>query len=272
MKNSAMIATGIASAILCGCGGDSGEGSTGIVLNESLKGLESTPELTTVTSGVVSLNSLVKGSVLDGGVDRWQFISDISGDVLLTLSSSAEDLDLAVSGNTVQETSDSFSSDEWIIFAASAGESYELQVDSYTGEGNYELEVAVPNRESFGLNGTEFLYEISSAGVENCDGDERSYNSTYYVVIDWSRGRLGSGDERVAFDGVSGTQVTINYSEEESEPEFDSSYEYSGTTVLNVNEETGILSGTDDWSSVEIDDGDISNCSYKETLSGVILL
>lgn len=276
MNKLSIIATGILATTLMGCGGESGSTSgsatsTGIALDASLKGPASTPELATVTSGTVYLNSLIQSEIVQDGVERWTFASEADGDVLLALSSSAEDLDLAVDGNSVSEESTSDSSREWIIFRADSGESYQLEVESWYGDGPYELQVTTPNRESVGLSENEYLYEINAMVDSECDGSERSYTYSYNMIVNWTEGYIRTSD-KTNFTSVDGTQVTITYSESENEPEYDYSYEMSGSVTFTVDLESGEVSGTDIWSDSEEEDGDVAECNYQEALSGRILL
>ena len=272
MNKLSIIATGVLTTTLIGCGGEDGStASTGIALDASLKGPASTPELVTVTSGTVYLNSLIQSEIAEDGVERWTFVSEADGEVLLALSSSAEDLDLAVDGNSVSDDSTSDSSQEWIIFQAASGENYQLEVESWYGNGPYELQVTTPNRESVGLSENEYLYEVNATVESECDGSERTYTNSYNMIVNWAQGYIRTED-RTNFTSVDGNQVTITYSESDSEPEYDYSYEMSGSVTLNVNESSGEISGMDIWSDAEETGGSRIECNYEETLSGVILL
>ena len=273
MNKLSIIATGILTTTLVGCGGEDGStASTGIALDASLKGPASTPELVTVTSGDVYLNSLIQSEIAEDGVERWIFVSEDDGEVLLALSSSAEDLDLAVDGSSVSEKSTSESSQEWIIFQAASGENYQLEVQSWYGDGSYELQVTTPNRESVGLSENEYLYKLVATIEGECDGSSRYYTNSYNMIVNWAQGYIRTKD-RTNFTSVDGNQVTITYSESDSDPEYGYSYELSGSVTLNVDESSGEISGTDIWSEVEGYDGTITDeCSYEEILSGEILL
>lgn len=267
MKYSVLV-TAIVVAALTGCGGDSGgSDSTGITINESLKGQATAPELTDVTSGSVSLNSLVKGSLEDGGEDVWTFTAEVDGEVMLVLSSSASDFDLSVNGNTVSEEGDGAGSDETIFFTATAGSSYQLTVSSYEGAGAYELAVTVPNRESAGLTGDEYLVRYHADVESDCDGSSEDYSYTYYVTANWSKGYLYYSGDKESFDDVDGTTVTVEYSDSGV------GYSMSGTVIFTVNTETGAVTGTDNWNEeINYGGGDIDSCVYQEVITGQIIL
>lgn len=271
MKTFLKCIAGMTVVAISGCGGDSsGKGPTGIVINDSLKGPESTPELTTVTSGVVNLNSLIMSDILDDGTESWTFQSTSNDKVILVLQSGVEDLDLTVSGNTVFESSSGFDSNETIIFDAKVGENYSITVDSYVGAGSYELQVASVNRESAGLGTDEYLVSFSVASESECDSGASTSEYEYLETINWAAGYIGTGDNQEYYDSVNGETLTFSFSYSESESDY--SYSSNGSLTITVEPETGDVTGFASGSTSEDDEGDIDNCTYSESIEGSIVI
>ena len=271
MKAFSKITTGIAIAVLSGCGGESGgREPAGIIIDDSLKGPESTPELTTVTSGVVNLNSLIMSDILDDGTESWTFQSTSNDKVILVLQSGVEDLDLTVSGNTVSESSSGFDSNEMIIFDAKVGENYSITVDSYAGAGSYELQVVSVNRESVGLGTDEYLVSFSVASESECDSGASISEYEYLETMNWAAGYIGTGDNQEYYDSVNGTTLTFSFSYSESESDY--SYSSDGSLTITVEPETGDVTGFASGSTSENLYGDIDNCTYSETIEANIVL
>ncbi len=271
MNKLSLITTGLLTSALVACGGDSGGGSgTDIVISESLKGAESAPELTSVTSGSVSLNSRVTGFLVEDGSVDWTFSHSEDTDVLLVLNSDADDFDLSVSGNTVFESSEGATSFEVILFDAEAGLNYNLEVSSFWGDGNYQLDVTVPNRETVGLDTDEFLVVYEADVLGDCDGYVEDYEYRYFAIVNWADGYTLKEGEKNSFDQADGNTVVVKYSESESDGS--ASYKLSGQTTFTVNTETGSITGTDVWSDEYNDEDYSESCSYTETLTGQIVL
>lgn len=271
MKTFLKCVAGMTVAAISGCGGDSsGKGPTGIAINDSLKGPESRPELTTVTSGTVYLNSLITSDIVDDGVEYWNFQSSSNESVILVLRSEAEDLDLTLSGNTVFDSSSGFDSNEMIIFDAEIDEGYSITVDSFTGAGSYELEVASLNRESAGLETDEYLVSFNIDFESECDSGTYSRSYEYLETLNWSAGYIGRGEEREYYDSVDGATLTFSFSYSESEPDY--SYTSSGSLTIIVDPQTGDFTGVASGLTSEDYDGDIDNCTYNESIEGSIVI
>ncbi len=160
------------------------------------------PELTEVDwvsdyQGVAE-NYKVSGEV-DTIVPRPMSLS-VSSDMMVAiiLSSEARDANLYLEdemGN-FELSSESDSSDEFLLLNAKVGVNYFIEVRSETGEGSFELTIVPPSREALGLSNTDVVFYAEGEGVEHClseDGveyDEYHNNEIYQYVYDTQQASL----------------------------------------------------------------------------------
>lgn len=261
-------------AALSGCGGSDDSGiNTGIQISTSLKGLSVEPELSAVNAegiGGLTLNSEVSGFIADQDMVSFSYDATSSGLVVVSLTSTADDLDLTVRGGQGSIDSSSLDSNEIIVFDAINGSDYSVIIDSYEGEGNYTLKVVRANRETLDLSENEYLASLNESELRDCGSFTSNESTDYFLVFNWTNGYLGKDDGKTKFTSSEENTIVIEYSESESEEDY--SYSYEGTLTVTVDPNTGVISGTDIWSDVENDQGDIAECSYETTLSGQIEL
>lgn len=264
----------LSAVVLSGCGGSDDSGiNTGIQVSTSLKGLSVEPELSAVNAGGIdglTLNSEVSGFIADQDVVSFSYDAISSGLVVVTLTSAADDLDLTV--RTGQGSVDSSNSDsnEMVVFDANDGADYSVIVDSYEGEGDYTLKLVRANRETLSLSDNEYLASIYEEESRDCGSFTSYEENDYFIVFNWSNGYLGKDDGKTKFTSSESNTVVIEYSESESAEDY--SYSYEGILNVTVDPNTGVITGTDIWSDIEDDEGDITECSYEATLSGQIEL
>jgi hypothetical protein len=263
-----------AAAALSGCGGsDDSSTNTGIQVSTSLKGLSVEPELNAVNAEVVdglTLNSEVSGFIADQDMVSFSYDATSSGLVIVSLVSAADDLDLTVRSGQGSVDSSNLDSNEMIVFDAVSGSNYSIIIDSYEGEGDYTLKVVRANRETLELSDNEYLASLNENEFGDCGSYTTSDSNDYFIVFNWTNGYLGKDDGKTKFTSSEENTIVIEYSESESEEDY--SYSYEGTLTVTVDPDTGVISGTDIWSDVENDQGDITECSYETTLSGQVEL
>jgi hypothetical protein len=274
MKKGIILA--LASLGLIACGGEDEKSTPNINAEFSLgiKGTEQEPALTNanVSEGdSISLNSISSGYVANGNTIRLSYSASQSGLAVLFLSSLAEDLDISISGANIN-TLESASSDsnEVIIFQAEAGVTYNIEVSSYEGSGNYQLKLVEPNRSSFGLNQNEYLVSTTENQVETCTTNSGSetynYSSVYHEIINWNDGYVSSltSPRRYDFSSVNGDSFTVNFANSSTDYSYSSSYTYT------ANFSTGAITGTA-WGQTTYSNP-TETCVFNASFSGSITL
>jgi hypothetical protein len=240
---------------LVGCGGEStSHDIDGINQDFSInvRGEEQEPSLSldTVTEGDnVSLNTILNGSVLENSSIRFNFTSNKSQKVALVLSSAVEDLDLNVSGQDVDFDGSGNSSNEAILFNALAGQIYSIEVDSYSGSGEFQLKLVAANRSSLGLSANEYIIQAEYNSTEVCleDGLSYTFSDIFLIntIINWKGGYISDLDaiDKTSFTSADGEGFTIVETDSKSEngESYESIYTLNYATNFDINELTGTL-------------------------------
>jgi hypothetical protein len=246
--------------VACGGGSSSSDsdssgsgGNNTLVINKDfasgIRGIEQEPALTsaTVSEGdVIALNTNLTGSVLEDSSVSLYFTPTKTEKVAFILSSAAEDLDLEVSTQGLSLESYGFTSNEALVADAIAGQLYTVEVESYVGQGAFQLKLVEANRSSLGLSTNEYVieaeYTIERACVES--GETSTYDSSKNVnkIINWKEGYIMdlSGENKSSFTSINDNSFTATYSKTEN----DGNYELEQTTNYTTNFETGVLNGT----------------------------
>lgn len=270
-----------AAALLTACGGDDSSSNNGLSISINESALLSAPSQPSLTSATVNdadsiiLHSRNTGSIGDGATLDFNYLAQADVDnVLVRLTSGAEDLDLAVraSDYSVSEYADTYSSEEYIIFDAANNVNYSVSVESIESSGNFELILTTLNRETLKLAGGENLVKHSITGNENCGDGPYSIDYDDYSVINWKKGyiRTLNSDYKESFSAAEGNTFTIKSSDKETEDGY--SYTSQESYTLTVNPETAVISGTGSGSSTEVDGGDTETCTWNLTFNGQVLL
>lgn len=279
MKNGILLS--FLSLGLAACGGepDIDPPSLDANLSDGIKGIEAQPALVNanISEGdSASLNTNYSGSVLSDGSVHFSLTLTEDTQVAIVLSSGLQDLDLAVSGNDIERSSDLNASNEIIVFDALADESYNVDVESNEGAGEFQLKIVEANRSSVGLSEDEYLVELEFYKTETCtiNGDEQHYssNETVNKIINWSEGYMSNsaGSDRLAFNSVNGTTFTVKSNHSDLGSGWNKSDQFTMTLVTSF--ATGAITGSsstrDDY--VEFDYSE--HCYSTANYTGKIVL
>jgi hypothetical protein len=267
---------------LVACGGESTSHDTDAINQDfsiNVRGEEQEPPLSldTVTEGdSVSLNTILTGSVLESSSIRFNFTSNQSQKVALVLSSAVEDLDLNVSGEDVEFDGSGNSSNEAIVFNALAGQLYSIEVDSYTGSGEFQLKLVAANRSSLGLSANEYVIQAEYSSTEVCleDGLNYTFSDTFLIntIINWKGGYLSDLDaiDKTSFTSTNGDSFTIV--ETDSKSENGESYESIYTLNYATNFDTNELTGTLVSKTTDTDSSGTRVCDAAVNIVGKVIL
>tara|TARA_B100000446_G_C10544846_1_gene338150 strand:+ start:2318 stop:3160 length:843 start_codon:yes stop_codon:yes gene_type:complete len=267
---------------LVACGGDSSSDSS-LGINKDfasgVRGVEQEPTLTsdTVSEGdTIVLNSNLTGTVSDGSSVIFNFTPTETQKLALILSSAATDLDLGVSSTDLDLMSDDENSNEAIIFEATAGQLYSVEVESYEGAGSFELKFVEANRSSFGLSANEYIVEAEYTSVQTCVENEQTstYNEIYDVsiIINWKDGYVVnlSNEYKTSFKSVTDNSFTAVSSD--SGTEGNESYENTFTLNYTTNFETGELTGTAVSETTSVENSITEVCTSNISITANVVL
>lgn len=280
MKKEISISLLALSLVACG-GSSSSDNSLGINKNfaSGIRGAEQEPTLTSTNiyeGDTVTLNTLLTGNVLEGSSVRFNFTPTEDKKVALVLSSAAKDLDLEVTSTGVDLYSDDSNSNEAIIFNAIANRQYNVEVESFEGEGQFELKLVEANRSSFGLSANEYIVEAEHTSAETCveNGETNQYDETYDVsiIINWKDGYVVnlSGESKTSFQSVSGNSFTVVSSD--SGTDGIDSYESNFTLNYTTNFETGELTGSAVSETTYVNSNSTEICTSNITITANVVL
>jgi len=258
MNKLSIIATGVLTTTLIGCGGaGGGSSSSGIKINDELKGPETQPDLTTVDSNELTVNSRRVGSGNDS-FETWTFRNPSGGHYIVNVTSASGDVNPSITNYDARANLGT-STDRTMVFSSGVN-SVTSFMDLVDAGDSYEFILTSLNRETAKLTGNEYLVFLDTEYEEDCESyyDYETYSA--YLVINWDEGYLKDGWEETPFTDVTGNAVTIEY--------LDSETYLNGTAEFTVDPENGSVEGTDVWSYSD----DSDNCTYTETLSGQIIL
>lgn len=276
--NLKLLAVVILSSGLVACGGgstSSGGASVDVDISDSLKGLSQEPALASsaVSEGdSVSLNSVLTANLSEDSYMLFSFTAESDGEVAVLLNSAAEDFDLYVTSNDLDLSSERLSSEEQLVFSATSGETYSIEVSAYYGSGDFTVKLVEANRTSLVLSNNEYYVSLPYETEVVCDTSDYNFDGEYQVVINWLGGYLKDGSEKSNFNSASGNTFTILTNYSDSEPEYDYSYSEEYTLQLTVNPESGVVSGTETGTSTEINGSDVDDCAISTTYVGRIVL
>ena len=224
----------------------------------------------------VELNTRLTGNVLEDSSVRFNFTPTENKKVALVLSSAAKDLDLEVSSTDLNLDSSDGNSNEAIIFNAIANQLYSVEVESYEGQGLFELKLVEANRSSLGLTANEYIVEAKYTTKETCveNGETNQYNYTdnTSIIINWKDGYVVSlsGESKTSFKSVSGDSFTAVSSD--SETNGSDSYESNFTLNYTTNFETGELTGTASSETTFVDSNSTEVCTANITITANVVL
>ncbi len=267
----------VACALLLSACGSESEQNKGIDINfDALKGSSANPTITPTTAAdgdSINLNTRVTGTITEGGIVGFTFSAPASQYVFVSLTSSAEDLDLSVYGGLVDEYSAGMDSNEIVVFPTQQDQSYTVDVESWVGAGDFEVTLAEATRATLGLSYDEYLYRLTYNETGSCDNGS-DYSDVYdvSVIVNFVDGYFEFLDSpiRFPFTAVSGNSFTLSGNGEDREDGY--VYKYAYKTQLSVNPEDATLSGSETYSNEETGGGMTTACNYASVLAGELLL
>lgn len=183
MKNG--IAIALMSCGLIACGGESSDSpapgflSAEIEFAQDFRGLQAMPDLTTtdVTEGdSIAINSEVSGNILEGSSINLTFTAEQSGLLTVFTKSAVESINFtltntndSVESSSLDHTNPSADNNyhDFIVFEATEGSIYNLEIESLEEAADFQLVLTVANRETHPINENENLYLVSETYTEN---------------------------------------------------------------------------------------------------------
>jgi hypothetical protein len=214
---------------MTGCGGGSSSSKkVGIDLTfeAGIRGAEAEPSMSeyNVDDGdIVYLNSRVSGTiasvpdtVTDASVVSLSFNPTVSGEVLVILTSTAPDVDLAVSYDTLllgspTEESQQAGSYEVLLLDIRDTREYTIDISTIGDGGSFELTLVEANRETLGLADDEYFVTYQKWGTVLCDGkaDEGIIENSH-SIINWKDGTVNYDDQTLKFSSVDGYEFSVD--------------------------------------------------------------
>lgn len=242
---------------MTGCGGGSSSSKkVGIdfTFEAGIRGAEAEPSMAeySVDDGdFITLNSRVTGTIADGSGSIPSTVSlqlnpTLSGEVLVMLTSTAPNLDLAVSYDTLllgspSEESEQAGSYELLLLDIRDTREYTIDISTIGDGGSFELTLVEANRESLGLADDEYFVTYTQWGAVLCDDTPSgAFVEDSYWIINWKDGTVADIDQTLKFSSVDGYEFSV-----------DNALSLGSTTesvslVVDVDPETGKVGGSID--------------------------
>ncbi len=214
---------------MTGCGGGSSSSKKvgiDVTFEAGIRGAEAEPSMSeyNVDDGdIVYLNSRVSGTiasvpdtVTDASVVSLSFNPTVSGEVLVILTSTAPDVDLAVSYDTLllgspTEESQQAGSYEVLLLDIRDTREYTIDISTIGEGGSFELTVVEANRESLGLANDEYFVTYTQWGSVLCDNSPTgALIEDSYWIINWKEGYISDIDQTLNFSSVDGYEFSVD--------------------------------------------------------------
>lgn len=218
-----------AALVLFGCGGGSSSGGTpsiDVTFAAGIRGAEAEPSMAEYSvdeGGIIYLNSRVTGTiasapdtVTDPSVVSLSFNPTVSGEVLVILTSTAPDVDLVVSYDTLllgspSEESQQAGSYEVLLLDIRDTREYTIEISTIGEGGSFELTVVEANRESLGLSNDEYFVTYTQWGSVLCDATPTgALIEDSYWIINWEKGYIADIEQTLNFSSVDGYKFTVD--------------------------------------------------------------
>ncbi len=183
--------------ILQACGGAEDETKGPHIdkdFSSGIKGLDSQPELTLLSEEYANhdINVKYSGNFNENGGGFVTFYNPTSSQyTAAVLNYSHIHTDVIITD--MQSGVEQHPQDEWpiVIFEAEAGKEYRISANTTYGDGNFDLFIVEPNRESLKLSNNEYLVHFKgSTYSSDCTIDEGDEQIDFYRIINWKDGYM----------------------------------------------------------------------------------
>lgn len=272
----------LACTLISACGGSDESTSSGISISSDVRlGLQNEPFL--IESEIndndsLTLNTRYSGRIGAGDSQVFRFISNETlSDLMVKLTFNSGELELFVSSaadDLVNFGTGGVAGDLRIVtFDALSGNQYQIEVESESSQVvDFELVFTRSNRETLKMLDDEYFLRLEIDKSITCENITEEYKQLKYTVINWKKGyvRFFGWQPKLKFSEVSGNTIKIFSSGVDTGDNF--SYSYENVWVLTVNPSTGHISGSQEGSKIEVENGVSNACSYETSIEGKILL
>jgi len=183
--------------ILQACGGAEDENKGPIIdkdFSSGIKGLDSQPEVTLLSEEFADhdINVKFSGNLNDNGGSFATFYNPANSQyTAAVLNYSHINTDVVITD--MQSGAEQHPQDEWpiVIFEAEAGKEYRISANTTYGDGNFDLLIIEPNRESLKLSNNEYLVHFKgSTYSSDCTVGEGDEQIDFYRIINWKDGYM----------------------------------------------------------------------------------
>lgn len=226
------------SVFVSGCGSDSDDSSsrdTGIVIDESLRGVDSEPELEKVRvrdGDELSHNSI--STVYTSGVSRHTFVYyPPSFEKFIVRTTSDVDDVFHYSWTYDGPGPATPYAEDWVIYDGREHGRVYIEVQSYrSDQQKYNIIVSDLTRGSLGLRKNEYLVKFTVDGESRCvegfgEEEVEVYDGySYYNVINFTNGYLRNvfSDDKYYFSFWDGNEFVVNYTSSSGNLDFSNEY------------------------------------------------